>query len=110
MEKIDQSGPVYYQFEQWLDTKALTHAVFTRNGGTSQAAWSSLNLGGTVGDDPEAVKQNLHLAYESLELDERKACEVWQVHSADAVIANEAVPGRRWLARADAMVTDKPGV
>ncbi len=110
MQKIDQAGPIYYQFEQWLGSEALTHAVFTRHGGTSRAPWSSLNIGGTVGDDPDAVRQNLRLVYDSLELDSRAACEVWQVHSADAVIANAPVPGRRWLARADAMVTNKPGV
>lgn len=110
MYRLDQSGPLYYQFDQWLDSKALTHAVFTRHGGTSRAPWASLNIGGTVGDDPQAVQQNVQLVYDTLELDSRRACEVWQIHSADAVIANEPIPGRRWLARADAMVTNKPGV
>jgi YfiH family protein len=110
LQKIEQGGPVYYQFEQWAGAKALTHAVFTRHGGVSRAPWSSLNIGGTVGDDAEAVQRNVRLVYETLELDVQKACEVWQVHSADAVVAEGPIPGRRWLARADAMVTNKPGV
>jgi YfiH family protein len=110
LQKRDGRGPVYYQFDRWLDTPEITHAVFTRKGGTSAAPWDSLNVGGTVGDDPEAVRRNLRLAYETLELDSRRACTVWQVHSADAVIADECPPGRRWLARADAMVTNRPGV
>ena len=39
-----------------------------------------------------------------------RACTVWQVHSADAVVVTGQTPGRRWLARADGMVTDLPGV
>jgi len=110
LQKIDSASPIYYQFEQWLDAPALTHAVFTRHGGTSRAPWATLNLGGTVGDDPEAVQRNIHLTYEALELDESRACTVWQVHSADTVIAEQRAPGRRWLARADGMVTNRPGV
>ena len=110
MQRFDGDGPIYYRFEQWLDSPELTHAVFTRNGGTSRAPWASLNVGGTVGDDPEAVQENIRLAYAALELDGERACTVWQVHSADAVIAGERPPGRRWVARADGMVTDRPGV
>ncbi|NJN97131.1 MAG: hypothetical protein HC875_25075 [Anaerolineales bacterium] len=35
----------------------LRHAIFTRQGGYSQAPFASLNLGISVGDDPEAVKK-----------------------------------------------------
>jgi polyphenol oxidase len=110
LHKIARGGPVYYQFEQWLDTLPLVHAVFTRQGGVSAAPWDSLNIGGTVGDNPEAVKRNLSLMYEVLELDGKCACTVWQVHSADTVIADEPPPGRRWLARADGIVTNRPDV
>ncbi len=110
MQKIDSGGPVYYQFDQWSNSKAFTHGVFTRHGGVSRAAWSSLNIGGTVGDDPQAVERNLQLTYAALELDAAKACNVWQVHSADVVVATGPVPGRRWLARVDSMVTNRPDV
>src|SRR5260221_1600598 len=114
MQKIDQKpaqgGPIYYQFEQWLNTKALAHGVFSRHGGTSRAPWASLNLGGTVGDNPGAVERNFQLVYDTLELDRKRACTVWQVHSADTVIASGAVEGRRWLARADGIVSNSPGV
>ncbi len=33
----------------------------TRNGGFSQAPWSSLNLGGNCGDDPQHVRKNRQL-------------------------------------------------
>ncbi len=110
MQKIDRGGPVYYQFDRWGDGSPIVHAVFTRLGGTSAAPWDSLNVGGTVGDDPAAVKRNFALMYDALALDGAHACTVWQVHSADAVVADEPPPGRRWLARADGIVTNRPGV
>jgi len=90
--KIDRAGPVYFQFEQWAEMPGLTHAVFSRNGGASRAPWASLNMGGTVGDDPDAVMRNMHMAFNALELDMQRACTVWQVHSADSVLASEPVP------------------
>ncbi len=98
--RVDHGGPVYYQFEQWAEANALSHAVFTRLGGTSRAPWASLNVGGTVGDDPQAVQDNLQRMYDALELDSER----------DVVVANERVPGRKWLARADGMIPDQPGV
>src|SRR5260221_12681372 len=108
--RVDHGGPVYYQFERWAEAKALSHAVFTRLGGTSRAPWASLNVGGTVGEDRQAVQDNLQRMYDALDLDSERACTVWQVHSADVVVANERVPGRKWLARADGMIPDQPGV
>jgi len=104
------SGPVYYQFEQWAGSDRLTHGVFTRLGGVSQGPWVSLNLGGTVGDDPGAVRENHRRVYQTLGLDETRACTVWQVHSADCVVVRGPVSNRRWLARADGMVTDQRGL
>ncbi len=48
--------------------------------------------------------------YAALGIDERRVCSVWQVHSTDIVIADAPVRGRRWLAPADAMMTDQAGV
>ncbi|MEP7284536.1 MAG: peptidoglycan editing factor PgeF [Chloroflexota bacterium] len=108
MQKINRGGPVYYQFDQWSGTSAIRHAVFTRHGGASRAPWASLNLGGTVGDDPACVQHNIQLACDALDLDSAKACTVWQVHRADVVVVRQPVPRRRWQARADGMVTDVP--
>ncbi len=105
MRRIEQDGLVFYQFSQW---DRLQHGIFTRHGGVSQAPWASLNLGGNVGDSPAAVRQNHERMFAALRLDERRACTVWQVHSADVLIANRPVPGRRWLGLADSMITDRP--
>jgi YfiH family protein len=76
----------------------------------SRAPFDSLNLGGNVGDDPKAVRRNHERMYAALGVDDAKACTVWQVHSADVVIANAPVNGRRWLAHADALMTDRADV
>lgn len=87
---------------------ALKHGIFTRRGGVSQPPWNSLNLGGNVGDDAAAVRRNHERMYAALGLNQSRACTVWQVHSADTVIASGPVLNRRWLALADSMVTDQP--
>lgn len=110
MQRIDDNGPVYYQFDQWASQNGVIHGVFTRHGGASDAPWASLNIGGTVGDDPAIVRENHRRMYAALGLDESRACSVWQVHSADTVVARQRVPNRRWLARADGMITDQPGL
>lgn len=107
MQVRQHEGLRYYQFDFW---PTLTHGIFTRRGGVSASPWASLNMGGTVGDDPAAVRRNHELMYESLRIDRSRAATVWQVHSADTVIVDGPVRGRRWVALADGMVTDKSDV
>jgi hypothetical protein len=95
---------IYYRFNLW---ESLPHGIFTRRGGVSHAPWSSLNLGGNVGDEAGAVRQNHELMYSALGVDGARACSVWQVHGRDTLLVNGTVRGRRWLAKADAMVTDR---
>ena len=109
MRRIEYDGLVFYQFEMWADSP-VRHGIFTRRGGVSAAPWDSLNLGGTVGDDIQAVHENHRRMYRSLDADAARACTVWQVHSADTVIVTEPAPGRKWLSRADGMVTQQTGI
>ena len=104
MNRVESQGLAYYQF----DSLPARHGIFTRQGGVSAAPWNSLNLGGNVGDDPLAVRENHQRMYAALGVEDSRACTVWQVHSADVVYAAGPVPGRRWLAAADALMTDKP--
>jgi hypothetical protein len=103
LKRNTQDGLTYYQFEQWSQLK---HGVFTRHGGVSGAPWDSLNLGGNVGDAPKNVRRNHELMYAALGVRDDRVCTVWQVHSADVIIAHSPVRGRRWLAAADALITD----
>lgn len=105
----EENQPVYYQFNIWQDTP-LQHGVFTRLGGVSQGSWNSLNVGGTVGDDPRAVAENGRRMHTALGLAQDKTCTVWQVHGTDTVIANQPMPQRKWLTRADGIITNRIGV
>lgn len=106
MRRVETGGPVYYEFEQWVNQPALTQGVFTRLGGVSEAPWSSLNVGALVGDDPAAVERNAALMFDALSLDAERACTVWQVHGTQVVLARERPIDRKWLAQADAIITD----
>lgn len=97
-----------YTFES-LNRPGLQHAVFTRRGGVSPSPWSSLNLGGTVGDDVPRVLENKRRALESVGRSADSLHEVWQVHSADVVDARQP-RGQEGLRQADAMITSNPRV
>lgn len=111
LRRIAENAPVYYQFDQWSqDADAPVHGVFTRLGGVSQKPWASLNVGSTVGDDPEAVAENRRRLLAALDLQAHQECTVWQVHSADTIIVNGLGDNGPVLARADGMVTQQPDV
>lgn len=95
----------YYQFPSFI---GINHGIFTRKGGVSAAPYGEHNVGGTVGDDLSAVRRNHELMYEALAVNGERSCTVWQVHGADTVIAHRPVNGRRWVALADGIVTDRP--
>jgi polyphenol oxidase len=93
-----------------LFPERVVHAIFTRRGGLSPDPWASLNVGGTVGDEDDRVRQNRFRAFRALNRDPRSMFDVWQVHSADVVIAtapHDSIP--REL-KADAIITDNPAV
>jgi YfiH family protein len=75
----------------------------------SAAPYDGLNLGGAVGDDPEAVRTNRQLAAKSLGLD--PAAVVWmnQVHGNDVAVVT-APWGDGQAPGVDAVVTTRPGL
>ena len=86
------------------------HFAFTdRWGGVSAAPYEELNLGGAVGDDPEAVGTNRELAAKSLGLDPDRVVWMNQVHGADAVVVS-APWGERPVPQVDALVTAERGL
>jgi YfiH family protein len=86
------------------------HFAFTdRWGGVSAAPYEELNLGGAVGDDPEAVAANRELAAKSLGLDPARVVWMNQVHGADAVVVS-APWGERPVPQVDAVVTAERGL
>ncbi|MFJ8080593.1 peptidoglycan editing factor PgeF [Streptomyces sp. NPDC096205] len=87
------------------------HFAFTdRWGGVSAAPYEELNLGGAVGDDPEAVRTNRELAAKSLGID--PATVVWmnQVHGADVAAVDGPWPAGAEIPQVDAVVTARRGL
>ncbi|USQ87798.1 peptidoglycan editing factor PgeF [Streptomyces phaeoluteigriseus] len=65
------------------------HFAFTdRWGGVSAAPYEELNLGGAVGDDPEAVRANRESAAGSLGLEADRVVWMNQVHGADVAVVD----------------------
>jgi len=70
VRRVEQDNLVYYEFAMWSGIK---HGIFTRLGGVSPAPWTSLNMGGNVGDSIENVRQNHELMFEALQLNASKS-------------------------------------
>jgi hypothetical protein len=97
-----------FQFDT-LPSDGLIHGIFTRHGGLSPDPWASLNVGAGVGDDPERVRGNRSLALQALGRSPESVFDVWQVHSAEVVVARRP-RGQAPPQQADAIVTDRPQV
>ncbi|QLH21183.1 peptidoglycan editing factor PgeF [Streptomyces sp. Rer75] len=86
------------------------HFAFTdRWGGVSAAPYDELNLGGAVGDDPQAVRTNRELAAKALGLDPSSVVWMNQVHGRDvAVVEGPWTTGE--IPAVDAVVTSHRGL
>ncbi|MFF4352335.1 peptidoglycan editing factor PgeF [Streptomyces sp. NPDC001530] len=91
-------------------TVSGAHFAFTdRWGGVSAVPYEELNLGGAVGDDPDAVRTNRELAAKSLGLDPAQVVWMNQVHGPDVAVVDGP-----WLSAeipsVDAIVTVRRGL
>lgn len=88
---------------------AVPHGFYGSVGGVSQGIYSSLNCGLGSADDASHVAENRARVAASLDLSPACLLSVHQVHSAEAVVVTAP-----WSAvdrpRADALVTDRPGL
>ncbi|NGO44002.1 peptidoglycan editing factor PgeF [Streptomyces ureilyticus] len=86
------------------------HFAFTdRWGGVSAVPYEELNLGGAVGDDPDAVRTNRELAAKSLGLDPARVVWMNQVHGRDVAVVDEPW-GDRPVPEVDAVVANRRGL
>ncbi|WP_333828506.1 peptidoglycan editing factor PgeF [Pararhodobacter sp.] len=86
----------------------LRHGFFTRRGGASSGVYQGLNCGGGSGDQTEIVAINRARVAQAMEVPPGALLGVHQVHSAEVVCVSS--PDSHTGARADAMVTDQPGI
>jgi YfiH family protein len=80
------------------------HGFTTRDGGTSEGRFATMNLGGAVGDDPARVEENWARLARATRL---AFARVRQVHGCRVVEAGEPGEPRE---EADAVVSSTPGV
>ncbi|QDP19769.1 peptidoglycan editing factor PgeF [Sphingomonas xanthus] len=88
--------------------EGVAHGFFGREGGLFQGPAAGLNCGLGSNDDPAAVRANRRLAADAV-LPGCGLASVYQIHSPEAVIVSEANEGQP-RPRADALVTDRPGL
>ena len=88
----------------------VQHRFFTRRGGVSAGLYSSLNCGYGSGDGPDNVRENRRRAAATFALGEHELLTLHQIHSTEVLTVGDA----RWTSpgapKADALVTDRPGV
>ena len=103
--------PRFHEEVEVIRAAALSgvpHGFLGRRGGVSQGAIAGLNIGHGAEDDAEAVAENRRRAVEAV-MPGAKLATVYQVHSPGAVEFREP-----WAhddrPRADAMVTNRPGL
>ncbi len=104
----EQNELRYYSFD--IFSNAVRQGIFTRRGGVSSAPWHSLNLGGSVGDDPAHVAENRTRAFRAMGCEPDSVPDVWLVHGTDIVYADGAPRLDQPLVKADIIFTDNPNV
>lgn len=104
----EQDGLVTYHFES-LPVDCLTQAIFTRLGGVSPAPWATLNVGRSVGDEPQAVDENHGRIYVHLGLEAGQVATPNQVHGNHVAWVGQDAGGQV-IAATDGLVTDTPGL
>ncbi|HET6942641.1 MAG TPA: peptidoglycan editing factor PgeF [Sphingomicrobium sp.] len=86
----------------------VPHGFFGRRGGVSEGEMWGLNVGYGSGDDPDRIAENRRRAIAAV-LPGSSLATVHQIHSPEVVYVDKAWPQDE-RPRADAMVTDRPGL
>ncbi|MGY6706919.1 MAG: peptidoglycan editing factor PgeF [Rhizobiaceae bacterium] len=90
------------------ESEGIRHGFFTRQGGVSSGLFRGLNVGLGSGDDRSAIRENRQRVARWMGVEPERLVGVHQVHSPDVVAVDRPFVGDR--PRADAMVTDRPGL
>ncbi len=91
------------------DMGTLRHAFFTRRGGVSTGLYGSLNVGFGSDDNPAHVAENRARCMAVLGIEPDRLTTAYQVHGTVAAVVEEPWDPRA-AQKADAMVTNRPGV
>lgn len=86
----------------------MRHGYFTRIGGVSDGIYRGLNIGTGSSDDQTLVAENRRRVADWMGVSADHLLTAHQIHSPDVVVAREPFAGPR--PKADAIVTDRPGI
>ena len=91
--------------------EGVTHGFFTRKGGASSGIFAGLNCGTGSSDLAEVVQINRARVAEAMGVPATALLTVYQTHSPEvAVVTDAAQLPEIGKTRADAIVTDQPGI
>lgn len=107
---VQNSGELKWIGFESLKDFPIQHGIFTRHGGVSPEPWKSLNLGGTVGDTIQNTRENKRRLLESVAIPFDSVFDVWQVHSADYILATQPRAMDEQHQKADIIITKTPGL
>ncbi|MBA4384247.1 MAG: peptidoglycan editing factor PgeF [Anaerolinea sp.] len=107
MNRITNNGLEVLQFEHPGFSGCL-HGFFTRKGGVSIGQWTSLNQGGTVGDERLHTIENRKRAFSFFDRKVESIFDVWQVHGNNVICAETPRVLDEPHTKADAILTNKP--
>jgi len=106
---VEKQGLRFFQFDIF-NGQPLFHAILTRKGGFSKPPFDSLNTGGTVGDDPQAVIKNHQKIYQTLGYDYDTRFDVWQVHGTKILCTDAPRKPGAPHEKADGILTNHQGI
>ena len=103
-----QPDPLRSDALNFRDKPFIRHGFFTRVGGVSEGVYAGLNIGVGSSDDPSSVAENRRRVASAMSVDAAYLLTPYQIHSPDVIVVREPFAGER--PKADAIVTDRPGV
>lgn len=107
-DPVDTAG---FRESVLLSEAGFRHAFFTRRGGVSNGAYSSLNFSVAVGDSADNVRENIARAARALGVDAGRLYFLSQVHGRDVVVVDGSEDREQvLLGTGDAVVTHCAGV
>lgn len=90
------------------EANGIRHGYFTRTGGVSEGIYKGLNIGVGSDDDQTRVAENRRRVASWMGVPADHLLSLYQVHSPDVVVATGPFADGR--PKADALVTDRPGI
>ena len=88
----------------------VQHGFFTRKGGASSGVFHGLNCGAGSSDQSDIVQINRDRVAGAMDVPDHSLMFVHQIHSAEVVTVTDPAEPKSARPRADAMVTNQPGL